>query len=344
MSRNRGSSKKTCGFVAFVTVAMTLAASGCDRAKIPSVVIYTSVDQQFAQQILTDFEKQTGIHVEAVYDTEAGKTTGFLNRIRREAAKPRCDVWWSSEVFTSIELANAGMLESYDSPATKDIPTEWKDQEHRWTGMAARARVLAFHTERVDAGQVPTTWRALADEQWASRLAIANPQFGTTRGHVAAMFALWGHDDATEFLQRLKDGGVTLSDGNAHGVRMVAGGQVDLCMTDTDDVWSAQARGEPIDLVYPAMTDDGRPLWMPCSIALIKGGPNPDSGRKLVDYLASAAVEEALAKSESRNVPVREALRTKLGIGGPAPVALDYAGITEALPDAMKTARSILLE
>ncbi|MEJ7830604.1 MAG: hypothetical protein WKF91_20510, partial [Segetibacter sp.] len=34
------------------------------------VVVYTSVDQVFSEPVLKEFEKQTGIKVNAVFDTE----------------------------------------------------------------------------------------------------------------------------------------------------------------------------------------------------------------------------------------------------------------------------------
>jgi iron(III) transport system substrate-binding protein len=308
-----------------------------------SVVVYTSIDEQFAREVLDAFETQSGIRVDAAYDTEAGKTTGFVRRLMREAERPRCDVWWSSEVFGTIELARGGLLESYDSPAAADIPAEWKDPQKRWTALAARARVVAFNTQRLSAKQVPQTWRTFADPRWARRVAIANPQFGTTRGHLAALFAAWGDAEAKKLLQTLRESGAKLADGNSHAVRLVAAGEADLCWTDTDDVWVAQQRGQPVDLVYPLLDEDGPVVWLPCSVALIRGGPNAAAARALVDFLVSTEVERMLAASDSRNVPVRSSLREQLRMPGPAPQAMDFEKVADALEPAMEAARTTLL-
>jgi iron(III) transport system substrate-binding protein len=45
------------------------------------VVIYASLDKVFSQPILKAFERQTGIKVLDVYDSEATKTTGFVIRL-----------------------------------------------------------------------------------------------------------------------------------------------------------------------------------------------------------------------------------------------------------------------
>jgi len=52
---------------------LTLSFGGCKSKKTtqPEIVIYTSLDKVFSQPILEAFEKQTGIKVLPVYDSEA---------------------------------------------------------------------------------------------------------------------------------------------------------------------------------------------------------------------------------------------------------------------------------
>src|SRR4051812_5594844 len=61
------------------------------------VVVYTSVDQPFSQPVFDSFEKATGIHVRAVYDTEETKSTGVVNRLIAEAKTPQADVFWAND-------------------------------------------------------------------------------------------------------------------------------------------------------------------------------------------------------------------------------------------------------
>ncbi len=330
-----------------LSVVALLSLAGCSSgdsaAPRQRVVLYTSVDQQFAEPLLERFEQETGIAVDALFDTEAGKTTGLVRRLQREASSPRCDVWWSGEVFGTIELAAEGLLEAYESEAAADIPSAWRDAQSRWVGFGARARVIAFDRARPRAAAAPSTWEQVADAPDVARLALANPQFGTTRGHCAALYHAWGAERFERFLRRLAAEQVQLADGNAHAVRLVAAGQADWCWTDTDDVWVMQRRTASIDLVYPRLDADGPVLWIPNSLALVRGGPNGATARRLYDFLASAAVERALAGSDSRNVPVRAALRAELATPQPHPEPIAYADAAQALPAAMKLARDILL-
>jgi len=323
--------------VVAVGVAGPVVASG-------QVVVYCSVDEGIGRQVLDAFKARTGVEVSVIYDSEAGKTTGLVQRIIREAqaGRPRADVFWSGELFNSILLARMGVLEPYESPQAADIPSRFKDREHRWTALAVRARVLAFDPRRTTESQLPTRWEALADGDFAKRSAIANPLFGTTRGHVAATFALWGKDRAKAFLTRLRDGGVQVVDGNSATVRAVIAGRSAFAWTDTDDVFAARRSGASLDMRYLDMGGGGT-LLIPCSVAIIHDGPNAAAARSLVDFLVSAEVERMLAQSEARFVPVREALRTELNVSWPAESVIDFNAVADAMNDADAAIREILI-
>ena len=110
------------------------------------VVVYTSLDKVFSQPVLEAFEQETGIKVLAVYDSEATKTTGLVNRLIAEKDSPRADVFWNSETGRTIVLKKKGVLVPYISPSAADIPDTFKDPKGYWTGFAARCRILIYNT------------------------------------------------------------------------------------------------------------------------------------------------------------------------------------------------------
>ena len=93
------------------------------------VVVYTSVDQVFSEPIFRDFQRQTGIRVRAVFDTEETKSTGVVNRIIAETANPQADVFWSGDPVRQFLLSKRGLLENYVSPNTSAIPTQFKSPD-----------------------------------------------------------------------------------------------------------------------------------------------------------------------------------------------------------------------
>ncbi len=320
-------------------------AVGCDSRASESaevVVLYTSADQQFAQQVVERFSETTGIDVRCRFDTEATKTLGLVQRLRSEADNPQADVFWSSEIFETIRLADEGILAAHTSPATADWPRDLCDGEGRWYGFALRARVLAYNTNRVSTAEVPESIEELLGARWKGRVVMARPQFGTTRGHVAAMWIHYGPERARLLFEGLKENEVRLVNGNSTAVRMVAEGRADVCLTDTDDVWVARRNSWPVDFVYPKHGRAGT-LLIPNTVALVRGARHPQSAAKLVDYLLSAEVEEMLARSDSHNLPIRPELARRFARYAVSdPMQVDYAQVAAALDDAVRTAVAVL--
>jgi iron(III) transport system substrate-binding protein len=279
----------------------------CRSQESREVVIYTSLDQTFSEPILTLYEKETGVTVKAVYDIEAAKTTGLVNRLVAEKPNPRADVFWSSEIVQTIYLKKEGVLAPYHSPSSTDIPDEFKDPESFWTGFGARARVIAYDPSIVDPDEVPKSIFDLAKAKWKGEVAIANPLFGTTATHAAVLFSHLGAQKAQEHFNSLKKNEVLIVSGNAHARDLVLRGNVKLCMTDTDDVVSAQDRGESISMVFPDGEGMGT-LLIPNTIALVKGCPHPEEGKRLIDFILSRDTEQLLAKSASAQLPVRKGI------------------------------------
>lgn len=326
----------------FAMIILLTTLVGCRDQNDAQVVLYTSADQQFAEKIVARFTKKTGINVRCRYDVEATKTLGLVQRLRSEAANPRADVFWSSEIFETIRLAQDGILAPHHSQTTKRWPTHLRDPQGRWFAFALRARVIAYNTERVPSDQAPRSIEDLLDPKWKNRIVMARPQFGTTRGHVAAIYVHYGPQHAKRIFTQLKQNGVRLVSGNSTAVRMVAQGAADLCLTDTDDVWVAQRNGWPVKLVYPKHAQAGT-LLIPNTVARIHNGPHPHAAAKLIDFLLSPEVEDLLAQSDSHNIPVRPDLAKRYpqyAVTDPMPI--DYTDVAHAINDAVRTAQQAL--
>jgi iron(III) transport system substrate-binding protein len=268
------------------------------------VVIYTSLDKVFSQPILEAFERETGIKVLPVYDSEATKTTGLVNRLIAEKSNPKADVFWNSETGRTIVLKQKGVLAKYVSPSAADIPSQFKDPDGCWTGFAARCRILIYNRMLLKDQDLPKSILELTDPKWNGKVSLAYPLFGTTATHCAALFAHMGEKKAKAYFEALKANNVMITDGNASSRDRVGDGTVPIGFTDTDDAYVAINREWPVDIIWPDKDGIGT-LLIPNTVALIKGGPNPQAGKKLIDFLLSAKVEEMLARAESGQIPLR---------------------------------------
>jgi len=311
--------------------AVLLVASGC-RGRAREVVVYTSVDQVFSEPVFRAFEREAGIRVRAVFDTEETKSTGVLNRLIAESANPQADVFWSGDPVRPFLLIKRGLVEPYVSRQAQDLPASLRGTDGSWTGVAARARVLLVNRRLVSAAETPRSIRALADPRWKGKVTIANPLFGTTTMHVAALFVRWGEEPTRAFLEALKANGVRIASSNGEVKRLVVGGEVAFGLTDTDDANEARKEGADVEVVYPDADELGA-LVMPTAVVLLAKGPQPEAGRKLVDYLLSAEAERQMAEAAA-HMPLRPGVPTPQGVvpvSGIRAMDVDYARVAEEM-------------
>jgi len=309
-----------------------------------SVTVYVSTDRVFSEPVLREYQRQSGVTVNAVYDTEETKSTGLANRLIAETNRPLADVFWSNEPVRTLVLKARRVLAPYRSPNAQGIPDALRDPEGYWTGFSARMRVIAYNTTLVPAEQAPRSVLDLADPKWNGQAAIADPRFGSTSFHVAALYTVLGDDKADEFFRRLRANRVRVVDGNSVVRDLVVRGEVKVGLTDTDDVNVALVAGERIGMVLPDRDGMGVPM-MPNLVSLVAKGPHPDEGRRLIDYLLSADVEEQLAQSEAAQIPLHP------GVPGPKnmppidtfkPMTLDFAKAASRVEDVTNRLATIL--
>jgi len=324
------------GLLLCLTWLCWLAIGGCESCQScqhgNEVVVYTSVDQVYSEPVFRRFEEETGIRVRAVYDTEETKSTGVLNRLIAEASHPRADVFLSGDPVRPYLLIGRGMIEPYRSPAADGLPVLVRPADGTWTGFAARARVLLVNTRMVDGASMPHSLADLTSTEWRGRVAMANPLYGTTTMHVAALASLWGETRVQQFLTELRRNDVRIASSNGEVRRLVVAGEVAVGITDTDDAHEALKEGAPVSVIYPD-DEPGGTLVIPTAAVIIKGGPNPTAARRLIDYLVSATVEEQMAKSAA-HMPLRPGVPVPRGV---LPVSdikamnVDYAAVAEQI-------------
>ncbi len=295
----------TSALAPIVLAALAFVAQGC--AKSPELVVYCSLDQEFAEPLIKQYERESGVAVRVEFDVESNKTVGLVQRIREEQSRPRCDVFWSSEVGHTVQLAKDELLDAYDSPSAKDIPPSFRDPEHRWTGFAARARVLIVNTDLVDSKSITSMWD-LVDPKYAGRTTMSKPVVGTTLTHMAALYVALGERKADEYVHRIselsKTGAVNIANGNSGVAALVRDGKMAFGWTDSDDYNVAKESGAHVVAVYPDADGCGT-LLMPNTIGVVHGAPHLDAAKRFVDWVLRPETEKLLAFSRSVQIPVR---------------------------------------
>jgi len=234
-------------------------------ARLTSVVVYTSQDQVYSEPILRAFEEHTGIRVQAVYDSEAVKTVGLVNRLIAEREHPQCDVFWNNEEMRMRQLEARDLL----------------DGSRPWASLGYRSRRMVVNTNQLPLIDAPQSLMELTNAEWRGKVALAYPLFGTTATHFLALRQRWGDEAWRAWCRALRANDPLVVDGNSVVVRMVGRGEVSVGLTDSDDIAAGQREGLPVVALPPS--DES--LLIPNTVAIIRGAPRAAIAARLVDYL-----------------------------------------------------------
>lgn len=272
------------------------ALSGCGRDPAREVVAYIAQDQVFAEPLLAEFTRQTGIRVRPVFDSEAVKTVGLANRLLAERARPQADVFWGNEELRTRQLAAQGV---------------WRET-NGWAAFGHRSRRLVINTNFVrwdaPAGEeapstparvppaaasplpAPRSLHDLTNAVWRGRLALAYPLFGTTATHFLALRQHWGAARWEVWCRALAANRPLVVDGNSVVAKLVAKGEAWVGLTDSDDIRAVQREGAPVAAL--PLSDES--LLIPNTVAVVRGAPHPEAAEALFTWLQRPEVAARL--------------------------------------------------
>ena len=155
----------------------------------------------------------------------------------------------------------------------------------------------------------------------------------------------WGEEEFLNWLEALEKNEVRVVASNSATRDRVITGEVWIGMTDTDDIEVVRRRGVEIGEGFTA--GDGV-ILLPNVVGLVSGSPQPEHGETLARWLLSPRVEEILAASSSRQVPLNADAKVPAGglalndLGPLLPLNWDAAADT--LPGAIRDVERVLLD
>ncbi len=286
-----------------------------------SVVVYTALDREFSEPILTDCEKTSGVDVQGKFDVESTKTVGQTNLIVAEASSPRCDLFWNNEILNTLSPKEKGLLAPFTPSHTAYLPETFRVMDKTWYGFAAQGRVLIVDTKLDPEAERPKGINDLTDPKWKGKIGIAKPLFGTTATHAASLFAAWSDEKAMAYFRALKANDAKVLSGNKQVATDVGASRLAFGMTDTDDAMGEVEAGSPVVIIYPDRAPDGLgTLFIFNTLSVLKDAPHPKAAEALVDHLLSPEVEATLAEGPSAQIPLRKSTDVSARVETPTTV------------------------
>jgi len=289
----------------------------CGKSGAPTVVVYTSQDEVFAEPIFHEFETQTGIQVRPVYDSEAVKTVGLVNRLLTEREHPQCDVFWNNEEFRTRQLAAHDVFRLTNG----------------WTHLGYRTRRLVINSNLVSTANAPRTFSDATNALWRGKVAVAYPLFGTTATHFLALRQFWGDEAWQKWCRALAANQPFLVDGNSVVVKQVSRGEAWFGLTDSDDIAGAQREGFPVAPL--PVTEET--LFVPNTVGVIRNAPHSAEAQRLFEFLSDLKVSQKLVEMRALEGATLEPERAATGL------KVDWDKLLRDLDSATEETRQIFL-
>ena len=289
-------------------MAVLLTLTACEKkTEDKSLVIYCSIDEIWSAPLFKKFTDKTGIKIKPVYDSEANKSVGLANRLIAEKNNPIADIYWSGEPLQIERLALSGVLKPYFEAGIK-LPEYFSSWNNIfWFPNSFRQRVFVINTNIfTDAKIYPVSVFDLTNKIYYGKMAMANPNFGSTLFHFVSLYTKSGKKDFLEFMTNIRKNKVKVYAGNSQVVMQTLNGNSAIGLTDNDDAQREIKKGAPI--VMKGCGD-----YFPSVIGIInKKEIKNEQLKQFVDFIISDDVQSELHLKVPYNYKVRQVMENKL--------------------------------
>jgi iron(III) transport system substrate-binding protein len=266
--------------------------SGSDKENDPAgattLTVYSGRTEVLVAPVLRSFEESTGLRVRVKYADTAQLAATLLAEGRRSPA----DVFFAQDASTLAFLEERGALAPLPDEVLAQVPPRFRSAGGRWIGVSGRARVLAYHPDRVDAAELPAGVEDLTDPRWRRRLGWT-PENASFQSFVAGMVQLSGAEATERWLRAVRENEPRAYPKNTPAVMAVSRGEIDAALTN--HYYVHRLRDEhggdfPVENHYFPSGDAAAMINL-SGVAVVATSDNRDAALHLVTHLLGAEAQ-----------------------------------------------------
>lgn len=278
------------------------------KASAGEVNVYTHRHYDTDKKLFEEFEKQTGIKVKVV----KAKADELIQKMKVEGDQSPADILITSDAGRLCRAKSENLLQALTNENISGVMPEYlKDPENFWFGITKRARIIAYHKDRVKTEDL-SNYEALTEAKWNGKVVIRSSSNIYNQSLMASLIAHLGEDAAKAWAEGIVKNMARAPKGNDRDqVKAVAAGQGDLAVINTyylgkllngssDEEKNA---GNAVNVFWP--NQEGRGTHINVSgMGMAKYAPNKENAIKLMEYLLSKEVQKQFAEA-NYEYPVR---------------------------------------
>ena len=292
---------KRYGKLFYVVTAALLGAllfSGAALAK--NLVIYSSVDEENARNLLDAFSKATGISVNMVF-LSSGPA---MSRIEAEQANPQADVWFGAPNENHIVAKDRGLTQPYVPAAAADLAQGFKDAEGYWHAFYMNPLGFGVLAEELEAEgkPLPASWKDLLNPAYKGMIQMPSPQSsGTAYAMIMTLIQTFGEDEAYAYMKELNPNIQTYTQSGTGPSKNLAIRETSIAIQFTPAFLKLVDEGYPAKVVFPAEGVG----YEAAALSILKGAKNLENAQALVEWILSKEGQQVLSEKKTYFFPVR---------------------------------------
>jgi len=255
--------------------------------------IYEAFDSGEAKYYIEAFEKETGIDVVWVR-MSSGEV---LARVEAEAGNPQATVWHAGSNTSHINAASKGLLIPYKPNTDFELTEKLHADDWAWTGFYSGA--IGFVTNinflKEKGAKAPMSWDDLLNPAFSNNIAMAYPYTsGTAYTTYATLIQMHGLEKTLDWWEKFDKQSILQYTKSGTGCIPMAGlGEVAVGIAFSHDILAKGVnKGYPVVMTFP---EEGTGYEIG-GLSLIKGGPEPELGKKFIDWCFTVKAQNLFQK------------------------------------------------
>jgi iron(III) transport system substrate-binding protein len=273
------------------------------------LVVYSGRSEDLVGPLIEQFEEESGISVEVRY----GDTAEMASQILEEGDNSPADVFFGQDAGALGALAKEGVLSELADDQLALVPDGARDDQGRWVGTSARARVVAYNNEELTEDDLPESILDFVDPKWDGRIGWA-PTNASFQSFVTALRVLEGDGAARAWLEGIQANNPIAYENNVATVEGVAAGEVSVGFVNHYYLYQFLA-DDPDYPVSNKIYGGGDPggLVNVAGAGILGTASNVDEANAFVDFLLATEAQTYFAE-ETFEIPVSDGVQPVEGV------------------------------
>lgn len=257
------------------------------------LTIYTSRHYDSDKLVYEAFEKQTGIKLNVVQNSDVA---ALIKKLELEGKSTDADIFITVGVGDLYTAKSKGLLQPVTSKKVlSNVAKNLRDKDNNWIGITYRARVLVYNPEKVKASEL-STYEALTDAKWKGRILTRSSSSSYNKHLLAFMIAKDGQDLATKWAKGLVENFARDPKGNDRDqAKAVLRGEGDVAIMNSYYMGIMANSKDPLEkevasklkIFFPNQNNGGTHINL-SGVGITKYSKNKDNATKFIEFLTDS--------------------------------------------------------